>query len=116
MEKVRATEKDSDIAFISLGELEVSENAVLLAPEAGMWSGIKLMTFNLANTPSRADLYKKALRDKLASTAKKRYGAHRVVNVQYWPEPSNGEFPEGLIYARGEMIRYQPFPKEPITS
>ena len=52
---------------------------------------------------------KRLLDGKLVKAAKKRYNAEAVVNVQYWPDLSSEKFPQGKVYARGEMVRYKRF-------
>ena len=54
--------------------------------------------------------YRKALKSILLKKAVKHYGANAVIHVHYWPDPDSGSFPQGLIYARGEMVRYVHFP------
>ena len=110
VEKVRALEGDKDVAYDSLGTLEVKRRVPFVRPTGILWSGVEVLTLSLAKTPSRADQYKKSLRSKLAQKAKKRYGADGVIKVEYWPDPASSRFPEGYLYARGEMIRYRKFP------
>ena len=113
VEKVRATEEGKGIPYDSLGTVEVKEKAYRLTPSAAFWTGVEITTLTFADTPSRGEHYKKYLRMKLEKVADKRYNADAVINVHYWPDPESNSFPDGYIYARGEMIRYQRFPKEP---
>lgn len=110
VEKVRAIEGPKDIPYKSLGTLEIKERAHYVTPRHTFWSGVELATLTFADTPSRGDSYKKYLREKLARIARKRYRADFVINVHYWPDPESKSFPQGYIYARGEMIKYERFP------
>ncbi len=112
IQKVTATEGSAfEAPYTSLGTIVVRENVKdLWDHEAG--NALKeTATLSLAKTPDRADLYKQALVRRLIKTAKDKYGAHAVINLEFWPDPSAQSFPEGLLHARGEMIRYQEFPK-----
>jgi hypothetical protein len=111
VEKVVAVESGSEIPYISLGTLEVKERISSFEPSQMVWGGVEVLSLSFANTPKRWEQYKKLMRRRLAELAKERYGAHAVINVVYWPDPSNSKFPEGYLYARGEMIRYQRFPQ-----
>ena len=103
--------------YKSIGILEVKEPAQELTNQKGAWFGVEVATLSLAPTPSAGDLYKARLKAKLAHVAKERYGADAVVNVTFWPDPDSGNFPDGLIHARGDMVRYKKFPApEPATA
>ena len=106
----RSVEGDITTPYESLGTLEVKQMAPLVSPRGVLWTGVKLATLGFAKTPSRGDHYKSFLRSELSYLAKSRYGADKVINVTYWPDPQSFAFPHGLIYARGEMIRYSRFP------
>ena len=110
IEKVSAIEGTKEIPYQSLGTLEVKQKAYTATPTSAFWTGVEVTTLTLANTPSRSNLYKNSLRTKLARLARKKYGADAVINVQYWPDPESKSFPQGYLYARGEMIRYEHFP------
>ena len=116
VEKVRAIEGDKEVPYDSLGTLEVKQKAYRVNPSAAFWTGVEIATLTFADTPSRGEHYKKFLRRKLQKLAGKRYDADAVINVKYWPNPESGNFPDGYIYARGEMIQYHHFPKEPTQS
>jgi len=111
-QKVTAYETGSEIAYVHLGTLEVQEKAQDMDPRHAMMQGLEVATLTLADSPSRAEIYKASLRKKLAEVAKRKYGAHAVIHVTYWPDPSMDKFPEGKVFARGEMIRYKPFPEK----
>lgn len=112
VERVKAMEGEKPVPYESLGILEVKEKARLLTPEGTFWTGVEIATLSFAKTPTRGTHYKKYLRRKLARIADRKYQADAVINVQYWPDPEAGGFPDGFIYARGEMIRYESFPSE----
>lgn len=104
-----------DASYQSLGSLQVVENAKdLWDQEAGRFL-LEASTLTLADTGERAEMFRKALKDRLAETASKKYGADAVIHVTYWPDPESESFPEGNLYARGEMIRYIQYPKAATT-
>lgn len=108
--KVVAVESDVSTAYESIGTLEVKENAKDLWDLEARKLLVETATLTLADTSARADLFRKALTQRLAETARKKYDAHAVINVTFWPDPNGSEFPDGDIFARGEMIRYKKFP------
>lgn len=108
-ELVRAVEGDDVPAYNSLGTLEVKQLAPVVTAKGAFWTGVEAVTLGFAKTPSRGEHYKASLRSELAYLASHRYGADKVINVTYWPDPDSFSFPDGLIYARGEMIRYSRF-------
>lgn len=102
--------------FKTIGTLEVQEPVQELTNQKSAWAGVEVLTVSLADTPTAGELYKARLKTKLASVAKEKYGADAVVNVSYWPDPESGDFPEGLVHARGDMVRYQKFPTAEVTA
>lgn len=107
--KVYSFEGDTAVPYASLGTIEVDITAKKLTPSSLAWGGVEVATLSLAQTPSSGEQYKASLRKELARRAEKYYGADAVINVEYWPDPSLESFPEGKIYARGEMIKYEKF-------
>ena len=109
-EKVRAVETGIEVPYESLGTLEVRYKTNRIS-SAGTLNAVKEgATLTLADTPSRAERYKMALRSELARRAKKEFGAHAVIHVTYWPDLEASSFPDGYVHARGEMVRYTRFP------
>lgn len=106
--KVKATEDAAQVPYESMGTLEVSVPVNPWDATNWHWSIREVGTLSFADTT-----YGKRLRKKLAKVASKHAGVNQIVNVEYWPDPSTGKFPDGRIYARGEMVRFKPFPKEP---
>jgi len=109
-EKVRALDGELGVPYESLGTLEVKHKTRRFSPQNIGYAGVEAASLTLADTPAREDRYKNILRSKLVRIARDRYGAEAVINVKFWPEPSSTVFPEGNIYARGEMVRYVRFP------
>ncbi len=109
VEKFQAIEGDKEIPYKSLGTLEVNTSATRLNTRSFFWTSTEVMTLGLAKTPGRGDHYKEMLKSKLVAKAKKNYGADAVIKVQFWPDPDSDSFPHGLIYARGEMVKYVSF-------
>ena len=110
-EWVRAVEGDDVPEYHSLGSIEVKQLAPVVTAKGAFWTGVEAMTLGFAKTPSRGEHFKDSLRSELAYLASHRYGADKVINVTYWPDPDSYSFADGLIYARGEMIRYAHFPE-----
>ena len=94
-EKFQALEGTKDIPYDSLGTVEVKKRVLVFSASGASPAAIK-----------------ESLRAALAQKARKHYGADSVIKVRYWPDPASRGFPHGLIYARGEMIRYRHFPAE----
>lgn len=105
-EKVVAVESGASAAYESLGSLVVKEKAKDLWDLEAKKLLVETVTLSMADTGTRAEMFRRALSTRLAESARKKYGAHAVINVTYWPDPAGTEFPEGEIFARGEMIRY----------
>jgi hypothetical protein len=114
-EKVQAIEGESISAYDSLGSIEVQVPACRFCISHPIWLMTKVFTLGFAGD-SRADLYKKSLARKLAKKAKKDHHADAVIMVRYWPDPNLDSFPQGKVFARGEMVRYKTFPGDNATS
>ena len=103
VEKRQAITGESSKAVESLGSLEVHLNTNPWLP-ANWWNDLKeIFTLSFADTS-----YEKRLNGKLVKESKK-YGAEQVINVTFWPDLNSRKFPEGKVYARGEMVRYHRF-------
>ncbi len=107
-ERVRAGEGDISVPYTSLGTLEVKKKVSGFS-DLG-WKTWQVLTEGGAKSSAQAEHYRKALKCMLVRRAAKQYGANAVIHVQYWPDPASEGFPKGWIYARGEMVRYKPFP------
>jgi len=116
VEKVVAQEGDLDAPYYSIGVIEVREKAKRLTGARLAAVGAEIATLTRADTVTQSEQYLAALRRKLADIARRKYGAHAVIHVEYWPDPASKGFPEGYIYARGEMVRYQTFALPPSTA
>jgi hypothetical protein len=90
-------------AYQTLGVIEVTQPAKhsILA---------RVLTFGLLKYRS-FDRVKASLDAQLVRKAKIHYKAESVINVKYWPDSDLAQSTE-LYRARGEMIRYEPFPAE----
>lgn len=105
--KVVASESGTSGYYESLGSLVVKEKAKDLWDLEAKKYLVEAVTLSMADTGARADVFRQALSARLAETASKKYNAHAVINVTYWPDPAGTDFPGGEIFARGEMIRYK---------
>ncbi len=109
VQEVTAVEGDTSVPYDSLGTLQV-EKKVPYVRSSGLWWGtVEVVSLGLAGTPSRGEQLKKSLRSKLAETARKQCKADLVIKVEYWPDPESSKFPDGRVYARGEMIKLRRF-------
>lgn len=109
IEKVKVLASDPSMPYESLGTLEVKTQANRRAlPRLG-WTTVEMMTLSLAKTPTRGETYKRRLNQKLSDKASEHYDADAIIHPEYWPDPESSAFPEGQVYARGEMIRYRKF-------
>ncbi len=108
-EPVRATEGDITVPYTPLGTLEVKKKVGGVS-DLG-WGALRVMTLGFYKS-SPGERYRQALRALLVHKAAKHYGANAVIHVKYWPNPDSGIFPKGILYARGEMVRYKPFPEQ----
>lgn len=109
--KVKAIEGETAVPYNSLGTLEIKINPWVGFFPRLYWTTIKGLTLGLMPTPSRGEIYKSALRKRLARKAEKSYDADAVIGVTYWPNPEAKRLAEKNIFARGEMIKYTPFPQ-----
>ncbi len=104
-EKVRAISGEVSQPFDSLGAVEVRISTNPWAP--GNWGHFfkELFTLTLADTS-----YETRLKKKLVKESNK-FKADQIVKVTFWPDLNTVKFPDGKVYARGEMIRYRRFPE-----
>jgi hypothetical protein len=58
---------------------------------------------------SQPEYLKGLLDKKMVKIAKARYGAEVVIKPEYWPDLASKKFPQGKVYAKGEMVRYKRF-------
>jgi hypothetical protein len=95
-------------AYESMGAVE--ENVSTKAPI------LTVLTLGFVREHSYKRLTKR-LNCKLERTARNKYGADAVNNIQYWPSPDS-DAKIDVLYARGEMIRYKKFgtPAEPAAA
>lgn len=104
-QKVFATSGGLDAPAEALGKLEVEVDVPRVSFRCvGEW-----IVFNSCTDAGRGDYLKGLLDEKLVKTAKERYGAEAVINVQYWPDLGMAKFPGGKVYAKGDMVRYKRF-------
>lgn len=112
VEKVRVLEGDIDTPYQILGTLEVKTKTPVFRVSNLVDGTKEALTLGYARTPVDAEKIKKDLDNKLMHDARDHYGADAVVKVRYWPNLASGSFPDGYAYARGEMVRYEPFPND----
>ena len=115
IERVRAIEGDMDVPYDSLGILEVKISSKPLPFSALGWGVLRILSFGRVDAPSWGEQYKSKLRAELTRKARLQYKADALVKVHYWPEPEGNFFPNGYVYARGEMIKYNKFPADDLA-
>lgn len=102
-EKVTAVTVEAARPVDELGTLEVSQKTNPWA-FVNWGSALKeIFTLSFADTSYEARLKKKLIKKS------KKFHADQIVNVKFWPELDSGRFPNGRVYARGEMVRYRRF-------
>lgn len=110
IDRVKVLESDLETPYDSLGTLEVKMRVSFTSASGLLASAAEVLTFGAANTLSRSERYKQALRAKLSREAHGRYSADAIIHVEYWPDPTSKNFPDGYLYARGEMVKFRRFP------
>ena len=113
-QKIQVIEGDFVHPYKVIGTLEVKEKAEMV-PDVYR-AGAELLSLGYLRYPDRADSYKETLNRQLARKAHDLYRADAVIKVEYWPDPSSKDFPDGMIYARGQMIQLSKFPAPASTS
>jgi len=108
-QKVVAMQGDLGKPYESLGSLEVDRKAPWIPyrrifGQIGEW-----LTFGHAENISREAYLQGLLNKKILKAAKKNHQAEAVIHMQYWPDLNAKKFPQGLVYAKGEMVRYKRF-------
>ena len=97
------------IPYDSLGWVEVNRKAPLIQYRRVAGQLVFWGSFGYFKNPSQEVYLQSLLNEKIKKAAKTRYGAEAVINVKYWPDLTAAKFPKGLIYAKGEMVRYKRF-------
>lgn len=109
VQKVIATQEGMTASYESLGVLEVNRKAPSLQCKRFFGKILEWVTFGHYKNVSQEVYLQRLLDKKLIKDAKKTHHAERVINVKYWPDLKAKKFPQGLIYAKGEMVRYKRF-------
>ena len=110
IEKVRVLEKDIDTPYQIMGTLEVKEKAAIFRPSDLVYGTFEILTLGFGKTPTIDEKLKSRLNKQLLVKARDHYGADAVIKVTYWPALKSESFPQGFVYARGLMVRYESFP------
>ncbi len=95
------------VPYKSFGWVEVNRKAPLIQYRRIGGQLLYWCSFGYFSNPTQSVYLQGLLNKLLAKAAKKRQGVEAVINTQYWPDLTAGQFPEGRIYAKGEMIRYK---------
>lgn len=110
-EKVVLTTGDVTTAYEPLGEIQVEDSVSKFNfPNVFHFMG-QMLIYNRYPTSGQSESLQGRLNKKLRKIARKRYGADAVINVHYWPDLNSAKFPKGMVYAKGDMVRYKNFPK-----
>lgn len=105
-EKIRAVTSDASRPSEGLGTLEVFVKTNPWSPSNWGVFFKELFSLTFADTS-----YEARLKTRLVKKAAQ-FSADEVVKVQFWPDLNSSKFPNGKVYARGEMVRYTRFPKQ----
>lgn len=110
-EKVVAIQGDFSKPYESLGTIEVDRRAPRIQSRRIFGQVWEWITFGYVENISQEAYLQGLLNKKILKAAQKNHQAEAVIQMKYWPDLSSPEFPQGLIYAKGEMIRHKRFPE-----
>lgn len=97
------------IPYESLGWIEVSCKTPRIQYRRIFGQLCEWLSFGYFPNLSRESYFRRLLNAQLARIAKKNPEVQAVINTNYWPNLMARRFPQGLIHAKGEMIRYKRF-------
>lgn len=107
---VTVIKEEISVPYDSLGEVEVNSKLPFFR---GRTIGSQFLnwvvTSDLDGNTSQEAYLQDYLNKKLIKAAKKNHNVDALIHVKYWPDLKAKKFPEGRVYARGEMIRYKRF-------
>lgn len=95
------------VPYESLGWVEVSRKAPLIQYRRVGGLLVQWCSFGYFHNPSQETYLRGLLNKKLVQASQKQKGVDAIINAKYWPDLIAGQFPKGLIFAKGEMIRYR---------
>ena len=110
VQKVVAIQGDLNPPYDSLGSIEVNRPAPRISCRRIFGQAWEWITFGRFENISQEAYLRDLLNEKILKVARKNHQAEAVIHMQYWPDLTASKFPQGRIYAKGEMIRYKRFP------
>ncbi len=108
-QKVVAMQGDLGKSYESLGWVEVDRTVPRIQYRRIFGQLWEWITIGHVENLSREEYLQGLLDKKVLKVAKKNHEAEAVIHMQYWPDLAARKFPQGLIYAKGEMIRHKRF-------
>ncbi|MBU9888696.1 MAG: hypothetical protein KTQ49_02355 [Candidatus Omnitrophica bacterium] len=94
-------------SYDSLGWVEASRKAPLIQYRRVGGTLLQWASFGYFRNPSQEVYLQGLLNKALVKAAKKTAGVDAIINTEYWPSLNAGQFPQGRIHARGEMVRFR---------
>lgn len=108
--KVIATQGGISEPSESIGSIEVERQVPRIAYRRIFGQLWEWITFGRSENISREAYLQGLLNKKMLKAAKNVYNAEAVIHTEYWPDLTEKKFPQGRVYAKGDMVRYKRFP------
>jgi hypothetical protein len=96
--------------YESLGSIEVDRKVPRIQYRRIFGKVWEWTTFGHCKNISQEAYLQGLLNKKMLKDARKNHHAEAVINAKYWPDLTAKKFPQGRIYAKGDMVRYKRFP------
>ena len=110
VQKVVATQGGISEPYESIGVIEVDRKVPWISYRRVFGKLWEWMTFGHCENISREAYLQGLLNKKMLKAAQNNHHAEAVIHVKYWPDLTAKKFPQGLIYVKGDMVRYKRFP------
>lgn len=110
-QKVVVMQAEVSEPYETIGKIEVDRSVPRIQYRRVFGQLWEWMTFGHSDNLSSEAYLKGLLDEKMLRSAKKDYKAEAIIHAEYWPDLSAKKFPQGRIYAKGDMIRYKRFPE-----
>ncbi|MFA7255570.1 MAG: hypothetical protein WC133_05690 [Candidatus Omnitrophota bacterium] len=110
VQKIVVTQGEISEPSEPMGSIEVQRKAPRIPYRRIFGQLWEWVTFGHCENISREAYLQGLLNKKMLKDAKNDYNAEAVIHVKYWPDLTAKKFPQGLIYAKGDMVRHKRFP------
>ena len=109
VQKVVAIQGEISEPYESIGSIEVERQAPRIPYRRIFGQVWEWVTWGHCENISREAYLQGLLNKKMLRAAKNNQNAEAVIHVEYWPDLTAKKFPRGLIYGKGDMVRYKRF-------